>query len=169
MYRPEVPSPPMRAPELPPRPPAPQTRAKGLRAALPLRVPPGGRRGRGDTDYAAPTGLSSRIHPLIRTPPEASRDSWRGQGGQLLGPGRAEVRKSSTTSTIRPTATATATTIGLVATTPGVAAASIAAIAAVAAGAANVPLPGSQEGPGPQVSAASFPFLHWSSYHVNGY
>jgi hypothetical protein len=58
----------------PPRPPAPRTRAKGLRAALPLRAPPGGRRGRGDTDYAAPTGLSSRIHPLIRIPPEASED-----------------------------------------------------------------------------------------------
>jgi hypothetical protein len=36
VYRSKVPSPPMRAPELPPWPPAPRTRAKGLRAALPL-------------------------------------------------------------------------------------------------------------------------------------
>ena len=43
------------------------------------------------------------------------------------------------------------------------------AAAAAVAGAANVPLPGSLEGPGPQVSVALFLFFHWSSYHVNGY
>jgi hypothetical protein len=65
----------------PPWPIAPRTRAKGLRAALLLRVPPGDRRERGDTNYAASTGLSSQIRPLIQTPPEASEDSWRGQEG----------------------------------------------------------------------------------------
>jgi hypothetical protein len=154
VYRPEVPSPPMRAPELPSWPPAPRTRAKGPRAALPLKVPPGGRRERGDTDCAAPTGLSSRIRPLIRTPPEASEDSWRGRGGRLPGPGRAEARQSSSTTTIRPAATATATTVRLAAATPGAAAASTAA-----AGAANIPLLGSLEGPRPQVSVALFYFF----------
>jgi hypothetical protein len=52
----------------PPAPPAPRTRAKGLRAALPLWVPSGGRGKRGDTDCVAPTGLLSRIRPLIWTP-----------------------------------------------------------------------------------------------------
>jgi hypothetical protein len=73
VYRPKVPSPPMRAPELPPRPPTPRTRAKGLRAALPLRAPPGGRRERGDTDCAAPMGLLSRTHPLIWIPQKRQR------------------------------------------------------------------------------------------------
>jgi hypothetical protein len=71
---PAVGGPPPPPPPPPPRPPTPQTRAKGLRAALPLRAPPGGRRERGDTDCAAPTGLSSRTHPSIRIPPEASED-----------------------------------------------------------------------------------------------
>jgi hypothetical protein len=142
----------MRAPELPPRPPAPRTRAKGLRAALPLWVPPGARRERGDTDCAAPTGLSSWIHPLIRTSLEASEDSWRGRGGRLPGLGRAEERQSSTTTTIIPATTAT--TIRLATATPGAAAASTAATWA-----ANVLLPGSLEGPGPQVSVALFYFF----------
>jgi hypothetical protein len=129
----------MRAPELPPWPIAPRTRAKGLRAALLLRVPPGDRRERGDTNYAASTGLSSQIRPLIQTPPEASEDSWRGQEGRLPGLGRAEARQSSSTTTIRPAATAT--------------------LRAAAAEAANVPLPGSLEGPGPQVSVALFYFF----------
>jgi hypothetical protein len=73
VYRPEVPSPPMRAPELPPQPPAPRTRAKGLRAALPLRVAQGGRKERGDTDCIVPTGLSSRTRPLIQTPQKRQR------------------------------------------------------------------------------------------------
>jgi hypothetical protein len=77
VYRPKVPSPPMRAPELPQRSPTPWTRAKGLQAALLLRAPPGGRRERGDTDYAAPMGLSSRTHPLIRIPPRSVR-GWVG-------------------------------------------------------------------------------------------
>jgi hypothetical protein len=140
----------MRAPELPPWPLAPRTRAKGLRAALPLRAPPGGRRERGDTDCAKPTGLSSRIRLLIRIPPEASEDGWRDRGGRFPGPGRAEARQSSSTTIIRPTAT----TIRLAAATPGAAASSSAAT-----GAANVPLPGSLEGPGPQVSVALFYFF----------
>jgi hypothetical protein len=90
VHRPGAPSPPMRASELPPRPPTPRTRAKVLRVALPLRAPLGGRRERGDTDCVVPTGLSSRTHPLIRTPPEASKDGWQDCGGRFLGPGRAE-------------------------------------------------------------------------------
>jgi hypothetical protein len=65
----------------PPWPLAPRTMAKGLQAALPLRAPPRGRRERGDTDCAAPTGLSSRICPLIRIPPRSVR-------GRLAGPRR---------------------------------------------------------------------------------
>jgi hypothetical protein len=79
VYRQEVPSPPMRAPELP-RAPNSSDKGKGLWAALPLRAPPGGRRERGDTDCAASMGLSSRTHPLIRIPPEASQDGWRDHG-----------------------------------------------------------------------------------------
>jgi hypothetical protein len=66
------------------------------------------------------------------------------------------VRQSSSTTTIRPAATAIATIIRLAAATPGAAAAST---AATAVGAANVPLPGSLEGPGPQVSVALFYFF----------
>jgi hypothetical protein len=62
----------------PPRPSAPRTRARGLRAVLPPRVVPGDRRERGGTDCIAPTGLSSRIYPLIRTSPRSAR-------GQLAG------------------------------------------------------------------------------------
>jgi hypothetical protein len=160
VYRPEVPSPPMLALELPLRPLAPRTRAKGLRAALPLGVPPGGRRERGDTDCAAPMGLLSRIRPLIRTPPEASEDSWQGQGGRLPGLGRAEACQSSNTTTIRPAATSTAATIGLTAATPG-------AATAAAVGAANIPLPGSLKGPGPQVSVAFFTGLAIMSTGIN--
>jgi hypothetical protein len=87
--------------------------------------------------------------PLDLDPPEGSEDSWWGRGGRLPGLGRAKARQSTTT-TIRPTATAT--TIRLAAATPGAAAASTAATA----GAANVPLLGSLEGPEPQVSVALF-------------
>jgi hypothetical protein len=65
----------------PPTAPTPRTRAKGLRAALPLRAPPGGRRERGDTDCVAPMGLSSRTHPLIWIPPRSVR-------GRMAGPWR---------------------------------------------------------------------------------
>jgi hypothetical protein len=41
-----------------------------------------------------------------------------------------------------------------------------AAITTTAAGAAVIPLPGSLESPGPQVSVA--PFFHESSYHADG-
>jgi hypothetical protein len=78
VYRPEVLSPPMPAPELPPWPSAPRTRARGLLAVLPPQVVPGGQRERGGTDCVAPTGLSSRIRPLIRTSPRSAR-------GQLAG------------------------------------------------------------------------------------
>jgi hypothetical protein len=85
VYRLGAPSPPMWAPELPPWPPAPRTRARGLRAALPLRVPLGGRRGRGDIDCAASMGHSSWIRPLVRTPPISIRR-------QLVGPRRPTLR-----------------------------------------------------------------------------
>jgi hypothetical protein len=126
------------------RPSAPRTRAKGLQAVLLPWVVPRGQRERGGTDYAAPKGISSWICPLIQTPPEASKDSWRGRGGWLQGLGRAEARQSSTSTTIRHAAAATATTIWFAAATPG----------ATAAGAADVPLLGSLEGSEPQVSVA---------------
>jgi hypothetical protein len=136
-------------PRVPPRPSAPQTRAKGLQAVLPPRVVLGGRKERGGTDCAASTGLPSRTRPLIWSPLEASEDSWRGRGGRLPGPGRAEACQPSTSTTIRPAATAT--TIWFVAATPRAAAART---ATTTAGAAGVPLPGSLEGSGPQVSVA---------------
>jgi hypothetical protein len=81
VFRPGVPDPLMPAPELPPRPSAPRTRARGPRAVLPPRVVPGGRRERGGTDCAAPTGLSSWIRFLIRTSPRSAT-------GQMAGPRR---------------------------------------------------------------------------------
>jgi hypothetical protein len=81
VYQPEVPGPPMPAPELPPRLSAPRARARDLRAVLLPRVVPGGRRERGGTDCVVPTGLLSRIHPLIRP-------SLRSARGQLAGLGR---------------------------------------------------------------------------------
>jgi hypothetical protein len=74
----EVPGPPMLALELPQRPSTPRARGRGPRALLPPRVIPGGRRERGGTDCVAPMGLSSGIHPLIRTSPRSAR-------GQLVG------------------------------------------------------------------------------------
>jgi hypothetical protein len=85
VYRPGVPDLLMPAPELPPRPSTPRTRARGLRAVLPPRVVPGGQRERGGTDYAAPMGLSSRIRLLIRTSPRSARR-------QLAGPRRSAPR-----------------------------------------------------------------------------
>jgi hypothetical protein len=81
VHRSEVPGSPMLAPELPPRPSAPRARARELRAVLPPRVVPGGRRERGGTDCIVPMGLSSRIRPLIRTFLRSAR-------GQLAGSGR---------------------------------------------------------------------------------
>jgi hypothetical protein len=149
-----APSPWLPAP--PPRPPAPWTRARGLQAVPPPQVAPGGRRKRGGTDYAAPTGHSSW------TTPEASEDCWWGRGGRLPSPGHAEARQSSVT-TDGSAATITTTTVGSAAATttrgrspPG---ATTVAATAAAAKAAVTPLPGSLEGPGPQVSVAPFIFL----------
>jgi hypothetical protein len=93
--------------------------------------------------------------------PKASKDCWRGRGVRLPGPGRAEARQSSATIAIGSAATTTTTTVGLAAANstwgwspPGVPAA--VAITAVAAETAVAPLPGSLEGPGPQVSGAPF-------------
>jgi hypothetical protein len=65
----------------PPRLSAPRGRAREPRAVLPPRVVPGGRRERGGTACVVPTGLSSRIRPLIRA-------SLRSARGQLVGSGR---------------------------------------------------------------------------------
>jgi hypothetical protein len=62
-------------PAPPPRSPAPWTMAKGLQAAPPPQVAPGGRRKRGDAGCAVPTGH------LFRTPPRSVR-------GLLVGPRR---------------------------------------------------------------------------------
>jgi hypothetical protein len=84
-------------------------------------------------------------------------------GSQTQG---AEARQSFTTTIINLAATATATIVRFTAASPGAVAAST---AAAAAGAANVPLPVSLEGPGPQVSVPPFYFLHWFSHHIDGY
>jgi hypothetical protein len=98
---------------------------------------------------------------LFRTPrwgrggrlSEASKDCWWGRGGWLLGLGHIEACQSSATTTIGSTATTSATTIGPAATTSG---ATATTTTTAAAGAAVVPLLGSLEGPGPQVSIAPF-------------
>jgi hypothetical protein len=54
---------------------------------------------------------------FVSDPPEASENYWWGQGGRLPGPGRAEARQSSATTTIGPAATTTTTTIGPAAAT----------------------------------------------------
>jgi hypothetical protein len=141
----------MPAPELPPRPSAPRTRERGLQVVLPPRVVPGGRRERGGTDCVAPMGLSSRIHPLTRTSLRSARGQLAGRGGRLPGPGLTEACQSSTSTTI---SLAAAATIIWLATAAGAAAST----AATAAGAADVSLPGSLEGSGPQVSVPLFIF-----------
>jgi hypothetical protein len=130
----------------------PLTKARGLRAVLLPQVVPGGRRERGGTDCATSMTLSSRIHPLIRTSPRRAR-------GQLAGsrrlPPRTRARRGASVlhqTTISPAATA----IIWLATASG-----------AAAGAADVSLPGSLEGSGPQVCVPLL-FPHWSSYHVDG-
>jgi hypothetical protein len=72
-------------PRVPLAAPVPRTRARDPRAAPPLSVLLGGRRERGSTDCAAPTGLLSRIRPLIRAPPRSIRK-------QLMGPRRPILR-----------------------------------------------------------------------------
>jgi hypothetical protein len=145
---------------------APSSSDKGKGAAGSSSSPGATGRSEGDRRHRLCRADGSFVTdpPLDSDPPEASEDSWRDQGGQLPSLGRTEARQSSFT-TIRPAATAT--TIRLTAATPGAAASSTAATAA--AGAANVPLLGSLEGPGPQVSVALFIFFYWSSYHVNKY
>jgi hypothetical protein len=74
---------------IPPWPPAPWTRAKGLQAVPLPQVAPGGRRRRGDAGCIALTGRS------FWSPPEAPEDCRWGRGGQLPGPRRTEARQSS--------------------------------------------------------------------------
>jgi hypothetical protein len=159
-----LPTPPPELPA-PPRPPAPWTRVKGLQAASSPQATPGCQRKRGDADCAAPTDR------LFRTPshwgqggrlPEVSEDFWWGRGDRLLGPGHAEARQSSATTTIGFAATTTTTTVRFAAATtargqspPGAPAATTTTTAAKAAVA---PLLGSLEGLGSQVTAT--PFFH---------
>jgi hypothetical protein len=49
---------------------------------------------------------------FVSDPPEASEDCWWSRGGRPPGPGHAEARQSSATTTIGSAATATTTTIG---------------------------------------------------------
>jgi hypothetical protein len=111
-------------------------------------VVPEGRRERGGTDCVARMGLSSWIHPLTQTSLRSARGQLAGQGGRLPGLGLTEACQSSTSTTISPAAAAT---IIWLATAAG-------AAASTAAGAADVSLPGSLEGSGPQVSVSLFIF-----------
>jgi hypothetical protein len=153
----------IRIPGVPARGPQPTGPAPG---AGPAAAPSPLDKGKGATSGASTLGSSGgskeeRRRRLRRAdglfvsdpPPEASEDCWWGRGGQLPGPGHAEARQSSATTTIGPAATTTTTTIGPAATTttpgrspPG------APVAATTA--AVAPLPGSLESPGPQVSVA---------------
>jgi hypothetical protein len=54
---------------------------------------------------------------FILDPLEESEDCWWGRGGRFPGPGRAEARQSSATTTIGSAATTTTTTVGSAATT----------------------------------------------------
>jgi hypothetical protein len=93
--------------------PAPWIRARGLQVASPPEAAPGCQRKRGDAGCAASTGR------LFRTPwwdrggrlPEASEGRWWGRGDRLPGPGRAEARQPSATTTIGSAATTTTTTV----------------------------------------------------------
>jgi hypothetical protein len=70
----------MPTPELPQQLSAPRARARELRAVLPSRVAPGGRRERGGTDCIVSTDLSSGIHPLIRASLRSARKQLAGSG-----------------------------------------------------------------------------------------
>jgi hypothetical protein len=141
MHRLEVPSPPVWLPApTPPWPPAPWTRVKGLQAMPPPQVAPGGRRRRGDAGCVALTGRS------FRSPPEAPEDCRTPRPTARRG---ASVLRSRHhhhhLGVITPGAPAAAT-----------AATATAAAAATAAGSAIASLPGSLDGPGPQVSVVPF-------------
>jgi hypothetical protein len=99
------------APSAPAVAPRPLDKGKGAASSSSAQVAPGGRRKRGDVGCAAPTDH------LFWTPTEASEDCWWGRGGRLPGPGRAEARQSSATTTIGSSATTTTTTIGPAAAT----------------------------------------------------
>jgi hypothetical protein len=136
MHRLEVPSPPVWLPApIPPWPPAPWTRVKGLQVVPPSEVAPGGWRRRGAAGCVALTGRS------FRSPPEAPEDYRWGQGCYLLGHG-AQRRVSPLVPPPPPS--------GVI--TPGAPAAAI----ATAAGAVIASLPGSLESLGPQVSVVPF-------------
>jgi hypothetical protein len=55
--------------------------------------------------------------PCFGPAPKASEDSWWGRGDRLPGPGHAEARQSSATTTIGPATTAATTTVSPAATT----------------------------------------------------
>jgi hypothetical protein len=136
VHRLGVPSPLVRLPApIPPWPPAPWTRAKGLQAVPPPQVAPGGRRRRGDTGCIALTGRS------FQSPPRSAR-------GLQMGPRRPAPRLTTRRGASVPRSRRHHHHPGVI--TLG------APAAATAAGAAIASLLGSLESPGPQVSVVPF-------------
>jgi hypothetical protein len=98
--------------------PHPLDKGKGATGGSSTQAALGCRRKRGDAVCAASTDRSFRTPRWGRggRHPEASKDYWWDRGGRLPGPGRAEARQSSATTTIRFAATTTTTTVGPAAT-----------------------------------------------------
>jgi hypothetical protein len=125
--------------------PSPMDKGKGLQAAPPPQVTPGGQRRRGDTGCVALMGHSFQSRPRSARGPQARP---RGPAprppacrGAPVSRSRHHHHHPGVITPGAPAATATTT-----------------ANAATAAGAAVVPLLGSLESPGPKVSAT--PFFH---------
>jgi hypothetical protein len=100
-----APSAPTVAPSVPDVAPAPWTRAKGCKQFLCPRWHRG-------SEEERQRQLRHGDGSFVSDPPEASEDCWWSRGGRPPGPGHAEARQSSATTTIGSAATATTTTIG---------------------------------------------------------
>jgi hypothetical protein len=106
-----APSAPAVAPSAPTAAPRPLDKGKG---AAGISSAPGGTRG---SEEERRHRLHRANGSFISDPPEASEDCWWGRGGRLPGPGHAEARQSSATTTIGSATTTTTTTIGPATTT----------------------------------------------------
>jgi hypothetical protein len=160
-----APSAPAMAPSAPVAAPRPLDKGKGAAGSFSASG------GTGGLEEERRCQLRCADGSFVSDPLEALEDCWWGRGGRLPSPGRVEARQSSATTTIgsAATTTTTTTTVGsAVATTtrgrsppgaPTTAATTAAAATAAVAKAAVAPLPGSLEGPGPQVSGAPFFFI----------
>jgi hypothetical protein len=99
-----APSAPAVAPSAPAAAPHPLDKGKGTASSSSA---PGGT---GGSEEERRRRLRRADRSFVSDPPEASEDCWWGRGGRLPGPGRAEARLSSATTTIGSIATTTTTT-----------------------------------------------------------